>query len=142
VSGDGPPDFCGRGGGGLYCGINHSVAGVPHKLAGDEFTIVQPQMSDSANWGARPERLQSLMLVDIDGDGRKDVCGLNDSGYPDFVCALSRSTPTGAAFDSLVVRTRNVASVDAIVMSGHIYKTGMGFCWRLIDGSINCSAPW
>ena len=145
VSADGLPEICGRGGGGLYCGIDRSQAGLAHPLAGDEFKLVQTGMSDAQNWGNPTARLDSLFIVDFDGDGKNDVCGLNapsGSGFPDLFCAKSRSTATGAVFDALVVRTRNVNTADKIV-AGHLYNGGaMGFCWRLLDGSVNCSARW
>jgi len=144
LSGDGPPEICGRGGGGLYCGVNRSTAYFLRPLNGDEYVLVQTDMNDGQGWGQPANLLDSLFIVDFDKDGKNDVCGLNapNGGYPDLFCAKSRSTSASAAFDPLVTRTRNVNTSDRIV-AGHLYTNGgIGFCWRLVDGSVNCSAPW
>jgi hypothetical protein len=56
-----------------------------------------------------------------------------------------RQVPFGertGLFDPLVMRTRNVNTTDPIAV-GRLYSGGaIGFCWRMADGAVNCSAAW
>ncbi len=76
LNGDGHPDVCGRGREGLVCALSNGRAflGASLWLAG---------MSDAAGWAPHGA---SLRLVDVDGDGRADVCGRGPQGP---VCALA-----------------------------------------------------
>lgn len=146
ISGDGLADVCGRGTWGLYCGINPSRGGALVPLGGDEMALAQNGMSNGNGWGTPPARLDSIVVVDFDADGRNDVCGLNQPsfrGFPDLYCTHSDSTSTGPRFAPLVLRTTNVAAIDDTVVAGRIHAGGrIGFCWRLADGSVNCSVRW
>lgn len=145
IDGDGLADVCGRGDAGLYCGITQAGWGSFGALVGVS-NLAQPQMSDANNWGNPTSNLASLQLVDFDGDGKADACGLNTphaGGDPEFFCAKSTSLPTGARFDPLVRRIKSIGLVGAVV-SGRIYATSpaTGFCWALQDNSVSCSVQW
>ncbi len=148
LSGDGIADVCGRGDQGLYCGINTSRPSLPGFSFAGLSNPVQTQMNDTLRWGIPDTHLRSISIIDFDGDGKNDVCGLNapTGGFPDLFCAKSRSTSAGAAFDALVTRTKNVNFVvdDAHrLVAGRLYSGGrIGFCWNLQDGTVNCSAEW
>jgi hypothetical protein len=145
VNGDGFADVCGRGSQGLYCGINTSRPSLPGSSFAGLSSPVQQQMTDATRWGIPASNLRSFFIIDFDGDGKGDVCGLNapTGGFPDLFCAKSRSTTAGAAFDSLVTRTKNVNGAADELVAGRLYIGGkLGFCWNTFDGSANCSAEW
>jgi peptidoglycan/xylan/chitin deacetylase (PgdA/CDA1 family) len=76
INGDGRADVCGRSHEGLVC----ALSGGPSFLAPSLWLA---EMSDAAGWqpyGA------TLALVDVNGDGRADVCGRGPQGA---VCGLS-----------------------------------------------------
>jgi hypothetical protein len=142
---DGFVDVCGRGTAGVYCGINQSGPGFLGSMvrAGD---LVQPEMSDANNWGSPASNLDSLLIADIDGDGKGDVCGLNTShqgGNPEFFCAISAATSAAAQFGPLLRRIKSI-SVVGKVASGRLYPTrpDIGFCWAQADGSVGCSVQF
>ena len=73
VNGDGRADVCGRSRRG-WCA--RSPTGSRFLKA----TLWQPEMSDAAGW--RPvERSGTMELVDVDGDGRADVCAKGPEGW-------------------------------------------------------------
>jgi hypothetical protein len=76
INGDGRPDVCGRGREGLVCALSNgrSFLGA---------SVWLPEMSDAAGWQPYGATVQ---LVDVDGDGRADVCGAGPEGP---VCALA-----------------------------------------------------
>jgi GH25 family lysozyme M1 (1,4-beta-N-acetylmuramidase) len=83
VNGDGRADFC----------IRHSARGVECRVsnASGAWTEVRgPAWTDAAGWAA-PRFAFTIRLVDIDGDGRDDLCSRAAKGV---VCHLS----TGAGF--------------------------------------------
>jgi len=148
VNADGSLDVCGRGFQGLYCGVTRSTQSAApsfvHPFGNDVNTLVQTEMSNVAHWGDSSSNLRSFFITDFDHDGKNDVCGLNSpsGGFPDLFCARSHSTATGAGFDPLVVRTRNVNTSERVAV-GHLYPGGgIGFCWTLLDRSVNCSVQW
>ncbi len=76
INGDGRADVCGRSHEGLVCALSSGRAFLAPSLW-------LAEMSDAAGWqpyGA------TLALVDVNGDGRADVCGRGPEG---LVCALS-----------------------------------------------------
>jgi GH25 family lysozyme M1 (1,4-beta-N-acetylmuramidase) len=83
VNGDGRADFC----------IRHPVRGVECRVssASGAWTAVRgPAWTDAVGWGA-PRFGFTIRLVDLDGDGRDDLCARAAKGV---VCHLS----TGAGF--------------------------------------------
>jgi FG-GAP-like repeat len=82
INGDGRADVCGRGGAGIYCARSGGV------FFGDPWTVQSPEFSDANGWNQEPS-YRSLWLVDINNDGKADVCG---RGYLGIWCALSTAT--------------------------------------------------
>ena len=82
INGDGAADICGRGGAGVFCGISDASGGF-------HFTdrMVAPYFSNS-NGFDQPERYETFVLADTDGDGRDDICARGADG---LYCALSES---------------------------------------------------
>ena len=83
INGDGKSDVCGRGIGGIYCALS---AGTSF----GSFDVWQSAFSDADGWNA-PGYYATVQFVDVNGDGKADVCGRGAGG---LACALS----TGAAF--------------------------------------------
>jgi GH25 family lysozyme M1 (1,4-beta-N-acetylmuramidase) len=84
VDGDGKDDVCGRMASGIACARSNG--------AGFDAAFAGPSWSDAAGWGA-PSAYTTIRFVDMDGDGRADVCGRGSSGLS---CALSH----GMGFDA------------------------------------------
>ncbi len=76
INGDGRADVCGRSHEGLVC----ALAGKSAFLAP---TLWLAEMSDAAGWQSYGA---TLALVDVNGDGRADVCGRGPQGA---VCGLA-----------------------------------------------------
>jgi hypothetical protein len=75
---DGLADYCVRGGDGVYCSLQTKDGfSAPSRWSSD--------FSDANDWGGLGAS-RSLDLVDVDGDGRADLCGANATGV---ICARS-----------------------------------------------------
>lgn len=81
LNGDGKRDVCGRGVGGLLCGLSDGKGFQGMKLWSGEF-------SDSNGWNSA-SRAGAILFGDINADGRDDVCGRSAAG---MVCALSNGS--------------------------------------------------
>lgn len=95
INGDGAADVCGRGGAGIYCGVSYPSAeqfgSASQNQTPGEFALWN-------GWNAE-NRYSTIKLVDVDGDGKEDVCGRGASG---MACAISNSTFFGGAdFDTV-----------------------------------------
>jgi hypothetical protein len=91
VTGDGKPDLCARGAGGIFC--------APGDGAGNFATgalIYGPVWSDASGWN-QPYRYRGIRFPDLNGDGKADVCGRDMNGV---VCYLS----TGTGFSTTAIR--------------------------------------
>jgi hypothetical protein len=85
IDGDGQRDMCGRGDRFLYCARSLGTTF-------EETRHMLPELADDQGWN-REIRYLSLHVVDVDADGRPDVCGRDESG---LVCAWSlESLPVG-----------------------------------------------
>lgn len=160
INGDGRADICGRGSGGLYCGVSNMFP--PTNRAAQHFngemTLVQTQMTDAGGWGANWQDLRSMQIVDFDGDGINDVCGLRAN---EFFCTKSRSTAVFPQFDPLIKRIGGVVPVVGSnnatsfaynrgrVVAGRDYPATIsgvavaptGFCWAVSAGEVRCANP-
>ncbi len=83
VDGDGIADVCGRGYAGIYCSTG--------KSGFTDGKLWLAQFSNPAGWAGAAHYWQTITFADVDGDGRKDVCGRASNG---IYCALS----TGSSF--------------------------------------------
>ena len=85
VTGDGRADVCARAAAGVWCWPS----------TGDGFgaRIPGPEWSNAAGWSALAH-WASIRLVDLDGDGRSDLCGRDADG---LVCHLSSGDGFGPA---------------------------------------------
>lgn len=84
VNGDGRQDVCGRGPDGMACALS----------TGDELTdlVAGPAWSDAAGF-TDVRYWSTIRLVDLDGDGRADLCARTSSGIE---CSFSTGTGFGA----------------------------------------------
>jgi len=82
INSDDRADVCGRDAGGIRCALaNSSGTGFLQTT----LWIVD-RFSDRDGWNTSSGKFGSLRLADVNGDGRDDVCGRNDTG---IVCAFS-----------------------------------------------------
>jgi MYXO-CTERM domain-containing protein len=86
IDGDGKADVCGRAAAGVTC--------APSTGAGFGAPITGPAWSDAAGWNA-PMYYSTILFLDLDGDGKSDVCGRGPNG---MTCAISKGTAFGAEF--------------------------------------------
>ncbi|HEY8431369.1 MAG TPA: phosphodiester glycosidase family protein [Sandaracinaceae bacterium] len=96
VNGDGLADVCGRGAAGVDCWLSTGAGFDPEPVAG-------PRWSDDAGWSAH-RYTSTIRLVDVDGDGRADLCARSAS---DFRCHLSQGSSFG---DAIVLDAMSDAS--------------------------------
>jgi hypothetical protein len=86
VNGDGNVDVCGRGVGGMSCALSTGPAG--NFAAATTWSL---SFSDPAQFG-NPQYYTSIGLVDINLDGKADICARGIGG---IVCELSTGTAFG-----------------------------------------------
>jgi MYXO-CTERM domain-containing protein len=85
VDDDGKDDVCARAAVGMYCWIS--------KGDGFETRITGPAFSDASGWDD-PQYYRTIRAVDIDGDGKADLCARAAAGVR---CYPSTGTGFGAA---------------------------------------------
>jgi peptidoglycan/xylan/chitin deacetylase (PgdA/CDA1 family) len=124
VDGDGKFDACVVSQGGIDCALSKGTAFAPEvrwalRAAGDQA------------WAA--QRMGSITLVDIDGDGRADACGLGALG---LVCARS----LGSSFGPPEVWSTEVhwASASQIVF-GDLNGDGRADVCAAVGDEIRCA---
>jgi GH25 family lysozyme M1 (1,4-beta-N-acetylmuramidase) len=83
IDGDGKADICARAAAGIVCHLSDGK-GFPTEVKG-------PAWTDASGW-SRAQHGSTIRFVDIDGDGRADVCGRAAAG---IVCARSNGTSFG-----------------------------------------------
>lgn len=84
INGDGKDDICGRAIAGVLCHLSTGTGFGPSFLAAP--------WSDASGWND-PSNYQTIRLADINGDGKKDLCGRANTG---IICVLSEGTKFGA----------------------------------------------
>ncbi len=77
VNGDGKADVCARAAAGIVCSLSDGK-GFPTAITG-------PDWSDAKGW-SNPQFYNTIQFVDVNGDGKADVCGRSAAG---IVCNLS-----------------------------------------------------
>ncbi len=80
VNGDGKADICGRGSGGLSCGISNGTS------AFSALTIWTAAFSDAAGANGDATLWGTIQYPDLNADGKADVCGRTAAGV---TCGLS-----------------------------------------------------
>ncbi len=86
LNGDGAIDVCGRGDGGMYCGL-YGGANEPLSQFNGVNTLDIPEFSDANGWNT-VSRYTTLRLADVNGDSKADVCGRGANG---ITCVRSSS---------------------------------------------------
>lgn len=90
VNGDGLSDVCARAGSGVFCWLSNG--------AGFDRVVTGPSLSD-ANGYADPIYNSTVRYLDVNGDGKADVCALTSAGD---VCWLSSGNGFSAGTDGPV----------------------------------------
>lgn len=78
LNNDGKNDVCGRAVDGLYCGLSTGSGFNSFSLWGTAY-------SDSNGWAAGPQHWDTIRYVDLNADGKRDVCGRAVEG---LYCAI------------------------------------------------------
>ncbi len=78
LNNDGKADVCGRGAGGLFCGISNGTSFTNVRLWSDNF-------GDGDGW-TTADHYTTITYQDLDSDGKADVCGRGTTG---LYCAYS-----------------------------------------------------
>jgi FG-GAP-like repeat len=84
VNGDGKDDVCARGAAGVQCELSTGAAFGSGALWSNRY-------SDANNWGTSEGHWGTIQYVDLNGDGKDDICGRAGGG---IACGLS----TGSTF--------------------------------------------
>lgn len=141
INGDGDTDVCGRGGAGMYCGLSDgsgSFTGV-NSVAAPFF--------GNASMGT-PQRYETIVLTDTNGDGADDICGRGPFG---IYCAIATGNQSGPMFQGVTTTWINNFGDNFGWGSAEVYwgtvqpanadsmEDGTEFCGRGNAG-IYCSA--
>lgn len=86
VDGDGKADVCGRGVSGIICALSTGT--------GFSAPFVGPAWSDAAGWNS-PSSYATITFLDLNGDGKDDVCGRTSTG---ITCAVAGASSFGTPF--------------------------------------------
>jgi peptidoglycan/xylan/chitin deacetylase (PgdA/CDA1 family) len=98
LDGDGRADVCGRASWGISC-----ARSVPRENRFETATEwISARYSNRDEWHTSASKYGSLRMGDVNGDGRADLCGRNDTG---MVCVFS----DGAHFSGYLHLTHRVA---------------------------------
>ncbi|MBZ5509013.1 MAG: FG-GAP-like repeat-containing protein [Acidobacteriia bacterium] len=89
VNGDGSLDLCGRGSAGISCALNTGNGSFSAPVLWGNSSFTDAQSWNQSQYGT------TIMLADINGDGKADVCGRASTG---IVCALSTGSGFGQAY--------------------------------------------
>ncbi len=130
LDGDRADDLCLASAGGVWCGS--SVAGHPAALAqaSGDFT-------DAGGWG-RPGVRDTLMLTDLDGDARADMCGRTPEA---LICAHgegARFAPASVWWRAPAGETPNDAAIASQRFADLDGDRRTDSC-SIIDGSLTCA---
>jgi hypothetical protein len=99
LNGDGRADVCGRGSGGINCGLSNGAIFAATSLWITSF-------SDVNNWHTSPGYYSTIRFPDVNGDGRADVCGRGSAGLH---CAMS----LGGSFGALSLQVTNFSDAGS-----------------------------
>jgi len=145
LDGDGKADVCGRGVAGVYCGLTRNN-GQGLAFVGTS-TLAVNAFADAGGWNA-PSRYLDFWLVDVNHDGKADICGRGQTGIE---CTVSRSTSTGLSFGGVQtivdnfgdfynwqLSPSNWATVQPVIKNASRSTRGTSFCGRGNSG-IWCS---
>lgn len=86
VNGDGRADVCGRGFGGITCGLSNG------SNAFGTTSAWAPVFNDTNGWNTNQSHWGTIQYPDVNGDGRADLCARGNDGVN---CALSTGTAFG-----------------------------------------------
>lgn len=135
VNGDGKADLCGRDNAGILCALSDGH-GFPTAVRG-------PAWSDGNGWN-HPQYASTTRFVDVDGDGKADVCARAVAG---IACALSTGDGFAPEFggpawsdaagwnDASHYRTIQFADVNGDQKADVCGRSADGFSCALSNGS-------
>jgi Phosphodiester glycosidase/FG-GAP-like repeat len=136
VNDDGRADVCARASAGMYCWLSDGSA-FPDRIDGPAWSDTDG-WDDVASWS-------TIRLVDVDGDGRSDLCGRSTDG---FACALSTGSGFGEASATVSLSdasgwgdhsnyaTIRMGDVDGDGDQDVCARADLGvYCWLYQDGS-------
>ncbi len=86
LDGDKKDDICARSPEGIRCALSTGTGFGPE--------IVGPTWTDANGWN-KPEYYRTIQYLDLNGDGRADICGRSPAG---IVCEVFEGTGFGAEF--------------------------------------------
>jgi len=134
IDGDGKPDLCGRTPQGVRCAKNYTAtySGTPAFVL---LGFTTGTFSDASGWdNTHPERYRTIQFVDINGDGKADVCGRDAYG---ILCLTSQGT---SGFSTIPMR--GPAWSDADSWNQPQYYTTIRFDDLNGDGKADVCGRW
>jgi hypothetical protein len=109
ANGDGRADVCGRGGTGIHCALSTGTGfGAP--------TLWTANFTDAGGWNQGPHYYGTIRFIDLDADGRADICGRGSLGIH---CALS----SGSAYGPVTLWTDGFANAGSWHTGPQYYST-------------------
>lgn len=108
LNGDGRADVCGRGAGGIWCGLSTGTSFSP-------MTLWIAGFDDRGGWTA-PQFYSTIQFPDVNGDGLADVCGRAAAG---IACGLSN----GTSFSFPTLWTAGFSDADGWARGPQYYAT-------------------
>lgn len=141
INGDGKADVCGRSISGVICGLSTgSSFGNPNLWS------FRNDFSDTLSWNSQQSYYGTIQLVDMNGDGRADVCGRAPSGIRCGYSTGSHFTVATTLFDTDFTDAAGYqpAQYGSTLQFGKLTSGvggRIGFCVRGVSGEM-CSQPY
>lgn len=141
INGDGKADVCGRGISGMVCGISTGSS-----FGDTNLWSFRNDFSDALSWNSQQSYYGSIQLVDMNGDGKADVCGRAPTGIRCGYSTGSHFTVATTLFDDDFTDAAGYqpSQYGSTLQFGKLTAAAAGrpsVCVRGVSGEM-CSQPY